>query len=332
MLNELFEFYGLNKTIENNLNEDENKKNFYNKNSFVIKIIKKHFKIISKSKRKNKSLFEFRNKFNLNKKKKKKDFFKKFLNRNKKKEKMKKFKIEKQRFLQYEKEREKYQNKPKINENTNEILKNKIVKKNNEKNNENSIIIIDSNKKKRSNSTKIKNFINRQNEWLSNKNNKLDEIKNKLNKNQKENNKIQKFSNIFNDLYNEAFIINYKKEILINNYKPTFQPFINKNNKYYKKCLKFINKSNEKNFYEKNLKKIHKNSIKNNNNLSNVIKKKKKLNKFFNLNDLDDSYENNVNNTEFSSNNQKFVEINPNLYHINIMDETPCKTTIQTLN
>ena len=331
MLNELFEFYGLNKTIENNLNEDENKKNFYNKNSFVIKIIKKHFKIISKSKRKNKSLFEFRNKFNLNKKKKK-DFFKKFLNRNINKEKMRKFKIEKQRFLQYEKEREKYQNKPKINENTNEILKNKIVKKNNEKNNENSIIIIDSNKKKRSNSTKIKNFINRQNEWLSNKNNKLDEIKNKLNKNQKENNKIQKFSNIFNDLYNEALIINYKKEILINNYKPTFQPFINKNNKYYKKCLKFINKSNEKNFYEKNLKKIHKNSIKNNNNLSNVIKKKKKLNKFFNLNDLDDSYENNLNNTEFSSNNQKFVEINPNLYHINIMDETPCKTTIQTLN
>ena len=118
--------------------------------------------------------------------------------------------------------------------------------------------------------------------------------------------------------------------MLINNYKPTFQPFINKNNKYYKK---FINKTNEKKnyFYEKILK-FNKNSIKNNNNFSNVIKRKKKLNKFFNLNDLDDSYENNVNNTEFSSNNQKFVEINQMLYHLNIMDETPCKTIMQTLN
>ena len=42
MLNELFEFYGLNKTIENNLNEDENKKNFFtlifNKNIFFFVI------------------------------------------------------------------------------------------------------------------------------------------------------------------------------------------------------------------------------------------------------------------------------------------------------
>jgi hypothetical protein len=267
-------------------------------------------------------------------KKKKKDFFKKFLKRNLKKEQIRKFNIEKQRFLQHQKEREKFQFKPKINENSIEILKKKIEnKKLNNKNNENKNSIFESKNshKKRSNSTEIvKNFINRQFEWLSKKNSNIEN--NKLNNNQEENNKIKikNYSNVFNDLFNDAKIINYKKEMLINNYKPTFQPFINKNNKYYKK---FINKTNEKkiNFYEKNLK-FNKISIKNNNNFSNVIKRKKKLNKFFNLNDLDDSYENNVNNTEFSSNNQKFVEINQMLYHLNIMDETPCKTIMQTLN